>query len=56
MKLSFSDNSEEHLDISNMHANQVMSFIRVRVEEKAMHAVLAEHKFVGKKLSSNWGL
>jgi hypothetical protein len=56
MTLKFTDNSEEALDLSNMHSGQVLDYIWNRVEEKDMQTVLSQHKFVGKKLTSHWGL
>lgn len=56
LRLAFADAQKEELNITEMHAGQVMEHIKSRVAEKDMHAVLTKHEFVGKKLSTEWGL
>jgi len=56
LKLKFTDEQTDELNVTDMHAGQVMDFIKARVAEKDMQAVLTKHEFVGKKLSTEWGL
>lgn len=56
LKMVFADGKEEHLDISNMHAGKVYGHIASRIEERAMTEVLTQNKFLGKKLTSSWGV
>lgn len=56
LKMTFADGKQEELDISSMHAGKVYSHISSRIEERAMTDVLTQNKFLGKKLTSGWGL
>lgn len=56
LKLTFADGKNEELDISAMQAGQVYDHIASRIEERAMNDVLTQNNFVGKKLSTSWGL
>jgi hypothetical protein len=56
LKLKFTDNKEDTVDITNMHAGQVFKFIKSRIQEKGMAEVLTTHGFLGKKLDTKWGL
>ena len=56
LKLAFADDQKEELNITEMHAGQVMEYIKSKVAAKDMQAVLSKHDFVGKKLSTEWGL
>lgn len=54
--MMFADGKEEQLDISSMQAGKVYDHIASRIEERAMTEVLTQNDFLGKKLSSSWGL
>ena len=54
--LVFADGKSETLDITDMHAGQVFSHIRSRIQEKDMSQVLVKHDFQNKKVESRWGL
>jgi hypothetical protein len=56
LRMTFADGKEEELDISSMHAGKVYGHISSRIEERAMTDVLTQNKFLGKKLTSGWGL
>lgn len=53
--MKFADGKEERIDITDMNSRQVFNYIKSRIEEKDMVAVLAQNHFVGKTLTSRWG-
>jgi hypothetical protein len=56
LTLTFTDDTVEKVEITQMNLGQTYDYIASRIEERAMQEVLAQNKFVGKRLTSAWGL
>lgn len=56
LDMKFADGKEERMDITDLNSRQVFNHIKSRIEEKDMASVLAQNQFMGKTLTSRWGV
>ena len=56
LDMEFADGKAERMDITDLNSRQVFNHIKSRIEEKDMASVLAQNQFMGKTLTSRWGV